>query len=155
MGAEVPLLVDDATAVALAVAAVLGVLELEGPAPVVLEPLLGDEDVDVVPGQALVDRRSRSAKATSPIVDVLDRLVPRVHVEVAPSQPSKRAPFEGRLDEVAARRSERLTSPSRKVVLDLSAPELHPAVAREAGIQDALATLGLLDAELRRPTGRA
>ena len=54
-GAELALDVDDAAAVALLVAAVGGVLEGQRPLPVLDEPLLGDVDVDVVPGQALVD----------------------------------------------------------------------------------------------------
>jgi hypothetical protein len=105
--------IDHAAAVALRVSTVLGVLELGRAYPVLLEPLLRDEHVDVIPGEPLVER-SLAELVVRVEARLLDRLEPDREIAVLVPR-AKRAPSRNALETSPARRSARETIPSRKV----------------------------------------
>src|SRR5690606_19577368 len=98
--AQLALAVDDPALVALAVATVLRVLQLESAPPVGREPLLAHQDVDVIPRQPLVDG-ALAQRVGHVEARLLDGPHPQVEAEVLPPGVEATAEPEGRLEQVA------------------------------------------------------
>ncbi len=79
--AEIGFLLHDAAEVAFSVAAIAGILEVHGAAPIILKPRFWDERIDVVPGEAFIEGAFTELKSRIKAC-FFDGLLPCGEVEV-------------------------------------------------------------------------